>query len=505
MPLWRELGGSLAADVPGYVYENDPLDAASAFEQAYSRSRLVDRLAELLHDSDATPGNAHRAFCALRFDRVLTTNFDLLLERAYNAADRWGCVPMVDESHLTMRDRPSMTHLVKFHGDLNHPERLVVTERDFDLFLSTKPLMAAWLTGMLLQRTLVLIGYSLADPDLRHVFSIVDSRLGGLRREAYALVVDCTDTERLRFGRRGVTVVELRSRGHDFDAALAEVFVELGRVWRESVATTATAADERPLELIRAGTPQSWERVCFFAVPQALVSFYKEAVFPAVREELQLEPTTAADIVTAPGSELTKVQALIDMAGTVVVDLAGPTGERALSAASASPLEKALVVVVESGAAVPPHARSELVVERPREALEEPESFVHRLVGAVAEARGLVRETSPAPAHDDPLAQADVLFSQRHYGQALVAAYAQVEAALSSPHLAPPGRRPSFVNRLREAAGRGFVPPGAADVLIDSWGARNGVVHGFGDPPGRVRTGRVIAAARAITSALRGS
>lgn len=99
---WKELGMALARDVTGLEYSN-PLDAISAYEQAFGRVALVERVSRLLRVHDAQPGRVHAAFARLGFQNVVTTNFDMLLERAYDNANR-PCLPLVEESQLSTRN-----------------------------------------------------------------------------------------------------------------------------------------------------------------------------------------------------------------------------------------------------------------------------------------------------------------------------------------------------------------------------------------------------------------
>ena len=80
MPLWGDLGKAIEADLSDFA-ATGPSDALSAYEHEYGRARLIDRLSEVLHVHDAQPGDAHRAFCSIKFDLVCTTNFDFLLEK----------------------------------------------------------------------------------------------------------------------------------------------------------------------------------------------------------------------------------------------------------------------------------------------------------------------------------------------------------------------------------------------------------------------------------------
>ena len=166
VPLWEDLGKALAKDLGDYSYSG-ALDTTSAYAHQFSRAKLVERLFELLLVDKASPGEAHRAFCSVQFDVVCTTNFDFLLERQYERSPRY-CLPILEEDQLSVnalsienrdarRDDLSVT-LLKVHGDLHHPQRLVVTEEDYDLFLQHYPLLATYLSNLLIERTAVLVG-----------------------------------------------------------------------------------------------------------------------------------------------------------------------------------------------------------------------------------------------------------------------------------------------------------------------------------------------------------
>src|SRR5665811_2456382 len=151
VPLWDDLGRELAAELQDYPYAG-ALDAVSAYAHEYGRPRMVERVADALLINEARPGDAHRAFCSILFDIVCTTNVDFLLERQYGATSRY-CRPIIDEDHLAVNDRSSATSLLKLHGDVHHPARLVLTEEDYDGFLDKYPLLATYLANLLITRT----------------------------------------------------------------------------------------------------------------------------------------------------------------------------------------------------------------------------------------------------------------------------------------------------------------------------------------------------------------
>ena len=124
-PGWAGLGKALAADVP--AADPDTRSTRSpAYGQLYGRVALLERLTDLLLVNDVEPSAVHAAFARLPFDIVVTTNVDFLLEAAYQAQQR-PCIPLLGESQLSTVQRPEVTHLPKFHGDLRHPDELVMT------------------------------------------------------------------------------------------------------------------------------------------------------------------------------------------------------------------------------------------------------------------------------------------------------------------------------------------------------------------------------------------
>jgi hypothetical protein len=317
VPLWGELGKRLEADLNDFA-SSGPLDAISAFEHEFGRARLIERLSEILLLREALPGEAHRQFCSIPFDLVCTTNFDFLLERQYDLTPRY-VYPVVDEEQLSLNVSRDGTLLLKLHGDLRHPSRLVVTEGDYDAFLSKYPLIATYLSNLLIAKTAVLIGYSLDDPDFRQVWQIVAQRLGRSRRQSYAIAVGAKPADVARFARRGVTVINLPGNRDKYGEILAGAFEELGAHWRNKILSVSTVTEEEPLRELLLPRDAS-TRLCFFAVPLHRLPYYRDRVFPSV-EALGLVPVTADDVISPGDSVSAKIDALMDRSVAIIVEV----------------------------------------------------------------------------------------------------------------------------------------------------------------------------------------
>ncbi len=356
MPDWKGLGSLLASAIPSYP-DSTPLDAISAYAHEYSRVRLVEQLSRILLINVARPGPAHRAFCGLFFSTVCTTNFDFLLEQAY-ADGRIYCQPILDEDRLSIGSTSSdptyvvstlEVKLLKIHGDLHHPGRLVATEDDFDTFIDRNPLLATYLANLWISKTALFIGYSLDDPDLRSIWQIIADRLGKLRRPAYALAVGASQSDIARFARRGVRVINLPGKVDDYSIILETVFKELREYWSAASIKDGTVTREDARAQLSLPTNVS-SRLCLFLIPVELSSFYKDIAYPVALSNGFTPITT--DEVFAPGDNtLAKVVTLIERADVLIIDVSSTN--TVIEAQMATLKQKPVLLIVESDRPLP--------------------------------------------------------------------------------------------------------------------------------------------------------
>jgi hypothetical protein len=470
MPRWNELGAELAAEIPGYQ-PSGAVDSISAYEAAYGRPRLVERIARALLAGRAAPGEAHRAFCEMPFETVLTTNFDLLLEDQYTALRRV-CHPILDESQLSILNPYDGPTLVKFHGDIHHPEQLVATEDDYDSFLVRKPMLATYITALLVTKVAVLIGYSLDDPDFRQLLAVVADRLGSNKLSPWVVTLDADPTTLARFTRRGVRVVNLKTGRQGNGEALAFLFDELRDYWLRNVPSVTRPTSHRLADFTVRVSPSP---LCTFSVPGRLVDFYVDLVFPAV-EDAGLTPVNPMALATPEGSATAASAALLSTAAAAVVDVGDGTGWFDLAIARERNPRAAIVVVTSDDAYVPPGATDDLpLVRRPREPLEVGEDLVQSIVNALTDRQGLHTRWAA-----DPVA----LLSSGATGPAVVLSYTLLETALRERNSARTAREKSgrqvgtMTIWLRRLEDEGVIDGSELNELLAGWKLRSEVVHG---------------------------
>lgn len=122
------------------------------------------------------------------------------------------------------------TKLIKLHGDFNHPERMVITEFDYDTYVEKNKILSTYISNLFITKTLLLIGYSFDDSDIRTLWQIIGSRLGKLSTPAYVVLVDASPIEIARFERRNIKVINLPGNKADYPDILNEFFIEIKQV-----------------------------------------------------------------------------------------------------------------------------------------------------------------------------------------------------------------------------------------------------------------------------------
>ncbi len=103
---------------------------------------------------------------------VWTTNYDRLIERAY-AAIRRPCDVVSAAADLALRATPGAARIYKMHGSVDRLDDVVISTDDYELFRHKRgaflPLLQAHLTSF----SMLFVGLSFSDPNLRHVLSLI--------------------------------------------------------------------------------------------------------------------------------------------------------------------------------------------------------------------------------------------------------------------------------------------------------------------------------------------
>ncbi|MDN3918726.1 SIR2 family protein [Roseateles violae] len=168
--LIREIGGHLGFD--GAIFEGfgDYLTLAEYYHLEKKGLQELQRHLQAkwnVPERDVAASPVHRALVELGCKSIYTTNFDSFLERAHRAMSRpykriLSVKDMVDVHHEAVQ-------IVKLHGDLTVPSGMVFTESSYFERLSFESPLDVKLRADALGKSLLFIGYSLADINIRYL------------------------------------------------------------------------------------------------------------------------------------------------------------------------------------------------------------------------------------------------------------------------------------------------------------------------------------------------
>jgi hypothetical protein len=483
MPLWEEVGRAFGDKIPGYRYQG-ALDAISAYEHEFSRVSLVEELSRLLLVTTSQPGGAHYAFARMPFDVVCSTNFDMLLERSYEGVGRY-CRPVVEEDQLSVASPESAVTLLKFHGDVHHPKRMVLTEDDYSAFLARNPLFATFIANLLISRTPLFIGYSLDDPDFRLVWHLVRDRLGSLRRLGFTIKVAAPAWEISRFERRGVRVINLPGSTDDYGSILEEVLNELRELWESTTAKERAASQDSGLAELTLPRDAA-TRICAVLAPAESLGFYRRNVFPLI-EQLGFTPVSMEDLIRPGDSIPAALSTLVERAEIIIVDVSSAESmfEGGYVFHQRSDIEKVLVIL-GAGADVPIEWVSRARLMRPggEDDIDDFLVSIHHWLAGWAERLFPELELEPKR-----------LLDKKEYRPAVISAVALLEHSLRSRirlHEVEQSshRLLSLMQLIKEATRRDMFERNEAQRVMDWVRLRNELVHRQAQVP--AKTARAI-------------
>ncbi len=185
---WRALLKDIASELRLDIDKETDLIAVAQYHlnEKRSRARLNQTIIEELSRS-AAPTNAHRIIARLPVPIAWTTNYDRLLESAFEDAGKVVDVKVAEED-LAHSRRGRDVALYKMHGCVSRPHNAVVTKDDYEQYERNRPLFVEALRGDLISKTFLFLGFSFTDPNIDYILSRVRVLLGPNVREHFCLM-----------------------------------------------------------------------------------------------------------------------------------------------------------------------------------------------------------------------------------------------------------------------------------------------------------------------------
>lgn len=172
-------------------------------------------------DEDLLRSKVHLALNKLHHcDTIYTTNYDDFIERSLSLGDIEN-VSVCSEHDLSQR-LTGKKQVVKFHGDFNSPEKMVLSESDYYKRMNLEDALDSKLRSDILGKAALFIGYSFNDQNVTYLFNKINELHGNLPqsfvgKRAYIIYSNPSDFERQLFNARGISVIPISSSSREED------------------------------------------------------------------------------------------------------------------------------------------------------------------------------------------------------------------------------------------------------------------------------------------------
>lgn len=221
-------GGQLAQEMAaraglGDVGRMTLPEVAQAYELEMGTQSLIAYVTSRIEDAGHVPLTAHQLIAQLPFKRIITTNWDTLLEEAWREAKK-PVVKVVRDPEIAYADEGKIL-LIKLHGSVEQKDTLVITGDDYYDVFSRLPETANLVRSYFATQTVLFLGFGLADEDFKRLYHEVVRHLGKHKRRAYAVQLNPTPLTQKYWQQKNVQVIAA-------DAAefLEEVSRQLGTI-----------------------------------------------------------------------------------------------------------------------------------------------------------------------------------------------------------------------------------------------------------------------------------
>lgn len=155
-------------------------------EQEKSRRRsLTRKIASYLDDPSVTPSDVHRYIAALPFNRIVTANWDNLLETAFNQLHKPYATVVHDPDIAYTRE--GTTALIKLCGSVEQPESLRITLDDLRKLPEEKPEVFAFLAHSARIKTLLFLGFDFSSYEFKQLYDTLLGATVNSKREVVAV------------------------------------------------------------------------------------------------------------------------------------------------------------------------------------------------------------------------------------------------------------------------------------------------------------------------------
>jgi len=193
---WRQLLREIAEELELDIEKESDLVAIA---QYYYNKNGCNRtkLNEIIRDAFQTgkvPNENHNILSHLPISTYWTTNYDKLIEKSLENNGKI-CDVKFCCANLTTTLKGRNAVVYKMHGDVDYPNESVLIRDDYESYYYKKTPFINALSGDLMTKTFLFIGFSFTDPNFSYICSHLRTHLKGDMREHYCFLKDISEAD----------------------------------------------------------------------------------------------------------------------------------------------------------------------------------------------------------------------------------------------------------------------------------------------------------------------
>lgn len=208
LPSWNSLIHNMREDLVLTTednLENENLKVAQIYHDMFGTQSYIEKVKGIFNGFTGTkPNKIHDMIKTIAPRHIITTNYDDLIEKSFqNSITKYSVIKSDKDIPYTKSDH----YLIKMHGDFTL-NNFVLKEDDYLNYESNFQLVATLIKSLLLNNTVLFLGYSLGDSTFNSIFNLIQQTLGDDARNAYFFSTDnISDSKINYYEHRGVIVL----------------------------------------------------------------------------------------------------------------------------------------------------------------------------------------------------------------------------------------------------------------------------------------------------------
>lgn len=187
LPSWQELVEVFAKKLginKSCFSPEETLQIPQIFYDEFSKIKYYEILQEVF-EGTYEPNSIHKTLKEMNISHIITTNYDELIEKELNDSKEYDVIGKEEELAYSK----STKMIIKMHGDMKY-RNVVLKQEDYDNYEENFPLISTYVKSLFTTNTIMFIGYSLNDVNVKNIMKWISNILNEDFRKVYLVTFD---------------------------------------------------------------------------------------------------------------------------------------------------------------------------------------------------------------------------------------------------------------------------------------------------------------------------